>query len=87
MTLNFPNRSRSYDEKRDLVYFWGHDSALEVSFFVDGSALYKLNPQTRRGEAGYLEAFDIARDRIHETARKKYSRARKDAYLLTATDF
>jgi len=87
MTLNFPNGSRSYDARRNLVRFWGYDSALEISFFVEASALCKLKPQTRTVEAGYLEAFDAARDRIHETARKVYSRARKGAYVLAAADF
>lgn len=87
MTLNFPNGSRSYDERRNLVRFWGYDSALEIPFFVEVSALYKLNPQTRNVEAGYLEAFDAARDRIHETARKVYSRTGEGAYLLAAADF
>ena len=87
MTLNFPNGSRSYDARRNLVRFWGHDGALEISFFVEVSALHKLNPQTSNPEAGYLEAFDAARDRIHETARKVYSRAHKGAYLLAAADF
>ena len=89
MTLNFPNGSRSYDARRNLIrFFWGgDDSALEVSFFVEVSALYRLNPQTRNVEAGYLEAFDAVRDRIHEAARKIYSQARKGAYLLAAEDF
>jgi hypothetical protein len=87
MTLNFPNTSRNYDAKRNLIRFWGYDSALEISFFMEVSALYKLIPQTRNVEAGYLEAFDAARDRIHETARKVYSRSGKGAYLLAATDF
>ena len=87
MTLNFPNWSRSYDEKRNLVRFWGYDSALEISFFVEVSALHKLNSQTRDAEAGCLEAFDAARDRILEAARKAYSRTRKGAYLLAAADF
>ena len=87
MTLNFPNGSRSYDAKRNLIRFWGYDSALEIPFFVEVSALYKLIPQTRSAEAGYLEAFDAARARIHDTARKVYSRANKDAYLLAAADF
>lgn len=87
MTLNFPNESRIYDAKRNLIRFWGYDSALEISFFMDVSALYKLNPQMRSVEAGYLEAFDAARDRIHEIARKVYSRAPQDAYLLAAADF
>jgi hypothetical protein len=87
MTLNFPNESRSFDARRNLVRFWGYDSALEISFFVEAGALCKLNPKTRTGEAGYLDAFDAARDRIHETARKAYSRARKGTYLLAAADF
>ena len=72
---------------RNLIRFWGYDSALEISFFVEVSALYKLNPQTMNVEAGYLETFDATRDRIHETARKVYSQSRKDAYLLAAADF
>lgn len=88
MTLNFPNESRSFDARRNLIRFWGHDSALEISFFVQVDALFKLNPQTRNLEAGFLEAFDAVRDRIHEAARKVYSpRAHKDAYLLVAADF
>ncbi len=87
MTLNFPNGSRSYDARKHLVRFWAYDSALEISFFIEVGALYKLNPQTRNVEEGYLEAFDAARDQIYETARKIYSRARKDAYLLAAADF
>jgi hypothetical protein len=77
MALNFPNRSRSYDARKSLIRFWGYDSALEISFF----------PQTKNVEAGYLEAFDAARDRIHEIARKVYSRNRQGAYLLAAVDF
>lgn len=87
MTLNFPNRSRSYDARRGLIRFWGYDSALEISFFVEVSALYKLNPQTKNLEAGYLETFDAARDQIHGTARKVYSPTRRGPYLLAATDF
>ena len=87
MTLNFPNGSRSYDARRGLIRFWGYDSALEIPFFAEVSALFKLIPQTRNVEAGYLETFDAARGRIHETARKIYSQSRKDAYLLAAVDF
>lgn len=87
MTLNFPNGSRSYDARRNLVRFWGYDSALEIAFFVEVGALRKLRPQTSNAETGYLEAFDAARDRILDTACKVYSRGRKDAYLLSASDF
>lgn len=87
MTLNFPNESRSYDERRNLVRFWGYDSALEIAFFLEVGALRKLNPQIRNTETAYFEAFDAARDRILDTASKVYSRGRKDAYLLSASDF
>lgn len=87
MTVNFPNTSRSYDARRSLVRFWGYDGALEISFFIEVSALLKLNPQTETAEAGYLEAFDAVRDRIYETARKVYSRAFNGACLLAAADF
>ena len=87
MTVNFPNVSRSFDARRNVIRFWGYDSALEVSFFLEVGALFKLIPQTRDEEAGYLESFDAARDRIHEAARKVYSRAHKGVHLLAAADF
>jgi hypothetical protein len=87
MTLNFPNPSRSYDMRRNLVRFWGHDGALEVAFFVPGSALDRLSTDAGDAESEYLAAFDTARDRIHEVARKTYARGRKAAYMLAMTDF
>jgi len=87
MALGFPNRSRSYDARRNLIRFWGHDSALEISFFVEVAALRKLCSQTMDDEAAYLAAFETVRDRIHDAARSAYSRTQKDVYLLAATDF
>ena len=89
MTLNFPNESRSYDARANLVRFWGYDRVMEVVFLVEAGALRKLGPKTPSGEAGYLEAFDAARDRIHDAARRAYSRARKGTYtlVLAAADF
>ena len=83
----FPQRKPELRCEEKPYPFLGYDSALEISFFVEVSALYKLNPQTRNVEAGYLEAFDAARDRIHETARKVYWRACEGAYLLASADF
>ncbi len=92
MTLNFPNASRSFDERRNLVRFWGYDSALEVCFFIEVGALHKLLPQTQRMDAEWmgadcLDAFDSARERILEAACKVYSRRRPGPYLLGAEDF
>lgn len=87
MTLNFPNASRSYDETRNLVRFWGYDSALEICFFVEAAALVKLMPEPKDLDADCLDAFDAARERIIEAARKVYVRGRRGPYLLAATDF
>ena len=42
MSLNFPNQSRSYDATLRAVRFWGHDGAMEASFFVNEEALKRI---------------------------------------------
>ena len=89
MTLNFPNPSRSFDATRNCVRFWGYDSAIEISLFVEVDALRKLCPEMSNVEAGFLKAFDAARKRIHEVANKVYVRGRSGsyAYSLAVEDF
>jgi hypothetical protein len=87
VTLSFPNRSRSYDAKGNRVRFWGYDSALEISFFLEVSALQRLCPVAMDAEAKILEAFDALRERIHEVAVRRYSRRGNGAYVLAAADF
>ena len=87
MTMNFPNRSRSYDAGRGVVRFWGHDRSMESSFFVTADALLRLQPNLQPGEAGLLHAFDSNRDLICATAARVYARGRKGSYDLNATDF
>jgi hypothetical protein len=87
MALRFPNQSRSYDATRRAVRFWGHDSALEASFFVNEDALKRIQPDMRFDEAGILSAFDLNRDLICATAAKVYGRGHKGSYDLTAADF
>jgi hypothetical protein len=87
MTLSFPNPSRSYDPTRHAVRFWGHDSAMEASFFVTEEALKRIQPDLNRDEAGLLNAFDLNRGRIHSAAVKAYSRGRKGSYDLDSQDF
>ena len=89
MVLSFPNRSRSFDATRSGVRFWGYDSAIEISFFVEAEALEKLRPELSGTEAGVLEAFDAVRERIHEVADKVYVRSHKGSYahVLAADDF
>jgi hypothetical protein len=85
--LNFPNASRSYDATRRCIRFWGHDGAIEVSFFMDASALMGIAHGAPRGESSLLESFDRNRERILLTARKVYDRRRKGSYELLASDF
>jgi hypothetical protein len=40
------------------VRFWGHDSALEATFFIDEGALKRIQPDARLDESGFLNAFD-----------------------------
>jgi len=60
--IEFPNHSRSYDQTRRAVRFWGHDSALEATFFIDEGALRRIQPDTRPDEPSFLNAFDCNRD-------------------------
>ncbi len=87
MALRFPNESRSYDTTRRAVRFWGHDSAMEASFFVSEEALKCVEPDARSDEAGLLGAFDVHRDLICATAAKVYARGRKGSYDLVTADF
>jgi len=62
---------------------------MEVAFFVEADALKQLNPEMSDTEAGFLLAFDTARDRIYEVAGNVYGQGGKSphAYILTAEDF
>lgn len=87
MALNFPNHSRSYDETRRAVRFWGYDSAMERSFFVTEDALKRVQPDMQFDQAGVLSAFDSNRELICTTAAKVYARGRKGSYELVTNDF
>jgi Protein of unknown function (DUF1488) len=87
MTLKFPNRSRFFDSTRRAVRFWGHDTAMEASFFVTEDALKQVQPDMRLDEAGLLNAFDTNRELIYATASKVYARGRKGSYDLHCADF
>jgi hypothetical protein len=85
--LSFPNHSRSFDATRRAVRFWGHDSAMEWSFFVTEDALKRLQPDLERDEASLLLAFDANRAAIYAAAMKAYKRGRKGSYELGGADF
>lgn len=87
MELNFPNKSRSYDARRQLVRFWGYDRAMEVSFLIEVNALRRLAPRELDLEADILSAFDETREHICAVARIVYARRRTSVYRLAASDF
>jgi len=84
--LVFPNDARSYDATRRAVRFWGHDSALECSFFVTEEALRSVAAGMRNDEAAMLNAFDLNRDCIRAAATRVYKRRTKGSYELGAAD-
>jgi hypothetical protein len=86
MALMFPNTSRSYDATRRAVRFWGHESAMEWSFFVTEDALKSMHPAMAQGESGMLGAFDAHRERIWAAASKAFARGRRGSYELGAAD-
>ena len=85
--IDFPNHSRSYDLTRRAVRFWGHDSAIEASFFIDQEALRRIQPSASPDESGFLNAFDSNRDLICAAAAKVYVRGSRGSYDLVAANF
>nr|QIO31359.1 DUF1488 domain-containing protein [Bradyrhizobium sp. 1(2017)] len=85
--IEFPNYSRSYDRTRHAVRFWGYDSALEASFFIEEDALRRLEPNAHRNESGFLNAFDSNRDVICAAAASVYVRGSRGSYDLVAANF
>ena len=67
--------------------FWGYDSAIEASFFINEDALARIQPDVGHDESGFLNAFDSNRDLICATAAKVYVRGSKGSYDLVATNF
>ena len=91
MKLQFPNPSRSFDPDSSRVLFWGYDSSMEISFFLQTAALKRLYPEMTSAEPEFLKAFDTARERIYEVANQVYRRGGGGkgtyAYVLEAEDF
>ena len=85
--IEFPNFSRSYDRTRHAVRFWGYDSAMEASFFINDAALRRIQPDARLDESGFLNAFDSNRDLICAAAAKVYVRGSRGSYDLDANNF
>ncbi|MEM5433391.1 DUF1488 domain-containing protein [Cupriavidus oxalaticus] len=82
MALSFPNPSRSYDESRHGVWFWGYDNAREISFLVDDRVLMNFDAALGSDEAGVLASFDRHRNEILKMAMALYAEGPQTLYLL-----
>ena len=91
MSIQFPNSSRSFDESKRRVCFWGYDRTVEVSFYIGAEALQKIREGIGSAEGELLAAFDAALEKIHEVAGKVYANSRKGkgaySHILCADDF
>lgn len=85
MTLQFPNKSRSFDDVKRTVRFHGYDGMFEVRFLVEAAALLH-KASDNDAETDYLNAFDRSRSKIQDVAIKLYERNRRSGYTLTASD-
>lgn len=85
--LSFFNRTRSYQPRRGVVSFWANDGPREVSFYVTASALNYLDPKLQSDEEGFLNAFDVNRERIEDAANKVYLAGSRISYELDLANF
>ena len=67
--------------------FWGHDSAIEASFFINEEALKRIQPDARPNESGLLNTFDSNRVLICAAAAKIYVCGSRGSYDLVAANF
>lgn len=91
MSIQFPNASRSFDESKHRINFWGYDRTIEISFFIEYDALKSFNNKLGNTEAELLSAFDSEIDTIHRVATSVYDRSTKGkgayTFILYAEDF
>ncbi len=89
--LNFPNASRSFDEAKNRICFWGYDRTIEISFFLGIDALQQINKDVGSTESELLSTFDASIEQIYKVAAKIYkdggSGHGRFKVILTANDF
>jgi hypothetical protein len=86
MALNFLNESRSYNSSHQYITFWGYDSAFEVTFRLDHTALQQFSGLDNPGEDAALQAFDANISRIRLAAQTIYKGKRDRYFELSAKD-
>ena len=91
ITIEFPNSSRSYDQSKHRVCFWGYDKTIEVTFYIGVEALQKISQLAGSTETELLAEFDAGLEKIHQVAAQVYANSSRGqgtySYVLTAKDF
>jgi hypothetical protein len=91
MSLEFPNSSRSFDDSKSRINFWGYDRTIEVSYFIGAEALKRLDKKAGTQESELLAVFDADIEKIHKVAANVYNNSTKGkgayTFILDAKDF
>lgn len=85
MTLSFNNPTRTYDERRGVIRFIGHDGLNQIQFLVPVEFLDQDAPAPKLHEQGYLMAFDRYRSRIIAIAQALYKQKNRSMIELDAS--
>lgn len=61
MGISFPNKARSFDDRKRCVRFTGYDGMFEIKFYLATEVLAQGKSSRNVTEADYLMAFDALR--------------------------
>lgn len=84
MSLSFANRTRTYDERRGVIRFVGHDGLKQVVFLLSVGLFEQDSSASSLREQGYLMAFDRCHSRILEIAQALYRKKNRSMIEMDA---
>ena len=87
MGISFPNKARSFDDRKRCVRFTGYDGMFEIKFYLATEVLAHGKSFRNVTEADYLMAFDALRPRILQAATSAYSKVRSSVITLDLAHF
>ncbi|KRA05295.1 MULTISPECIES: DUF1488 domain-containing protein [Rhizobium/Agrobacterium group] len=87
MGISFPNKARSFDDRKRCVRFTGYDGMFEIKFYLATEVLAQGKSSRNVTEADYLMAFDALRPRILQAATSAYSKVRSSVITLDLAHF
>lgn len=84
MSLSFANRTRTYDERRGVIRFVGHDGLKQIVFLLSVGLFEQDSSASSLREQGYLMAFDRCHSRILEIAHALYKKNNRSMIEMDA---